>query len=108
MRRRYGELKSNLPKLKFSPFHAIREKLKEGYTKSDFRADLMSGLIVALVAMPLGMALAIASGAPPESGLYTVIIGGGLVALMGGSRFQVTGPTAAFVVILAPIVNQFG
>jgi len=108
MKRRYSELKSNLPHLKFSPFLAIKIKIKEGYTGSDLKDDLMAGLIVALVAIPLGMALAIASGAPPESGLYTVIIGGGLVALLGGSRFQVTGPTAAFVVILAPIVGKFG
>lgn len=68
----------------------------------------MSGTIVGMVAIPLGMALAIASGAPPQHGLYTVIIGGGIVALLGGSRFQVTGPTAAFVVILAPIAHRLG
>jgi SulP family sulfate permease len=88
--------------------HALREKWKEGYRWNDFRADLMSGLVVAMVAIPLGMALAIASGVAPQNGLYTVIIGGIIVALLGGSRFQVSGPTAAFVVILAPIATKYG
>ncbi len=68
----------------------------------------MAGAVVGMVAVPLGMALAIASGVAPQYGLYTVVIAGAIVALMGGSRFQVTGPTAAFVVILAPIVQKFG
>jgi SulP family sulfate permease len=68
----------------------------------------MAGVIVGMVAIPLGMALAIATGVPPQLGLYTIIVGGGLVALLGGSRYQVTGPTAAFVVILVPIVHRFG
>jgi SulP family sulfate permease len=89
-------------------FHALKAKFREGYKAADLRADLLAGIVVALVAVPLGMALAIASGAPPQHGLYTVILGGGLVALLGGSRCQVTGPTAAFVVILAPIVQQHG
>ncbi len=89
-------------------FSAIREKLREGYGFHDFRADVMAGIVVGMVAIPLGMALAIASGVPPQHGLYTVIIAGFAVALCGGSRFQVTGPTAAFVVILAPIANKFG
>lgn len=103
------QLQSTLvPYMELRPFAALKEKLKEGYTVSDFKADLMSGVIVGMVAIPLGMALAIASGVAPQNGLYTVIIGGGLVALLGGSRFQVTGPTAAFVVILVPIVSKFG
>ncbi|MEK6626773.1 MAG: C4-dicarboxylic acid transporter DauA, partial [Bdellovibrionota bacterium] len=99
---------SFLPFVKLTPFVALREKLREGYTFGDFKADAMSGMVVAMVAIPLGMALAIASGVPPQYGLYTVIIGGAVVALLGGSRFQVTGPTAAFVVILAPIAHKFG
>jgi SulP family sulfate permease len=87
---------------------ALRDRLKQGYGPGDFRADLMSGTIVGLVAIPLGMALAIASGVPPQYGLYTVIMAGSVVALLGGSRWQVTGPTAAFVVILAPIAHKFG
>src|SRR5690554_6398497 len=93
--------------IKFRPFLALRADFKAGYTLQDFRADAMAGIVVALVAVPLAMALAIASGVAPQYGLYTVIMGGGLVALLGGSRCQVTGPTAAFVVILAPIVHQF-
>src|SRR4051812_5549491 len=109
MPHRYQETESPLfPAIKLKLFEALRQRLREGYLASDFRSDLMSGAIVGMVAIPLGMALAIASGVAPEHGLYTVIVGGGVVALLGGSRFQVTGPTAAFVVILAPIVHQFG
>ncbi|MDP7320833.1 MAG: C4-dicarboxylic acid transporter DauA [Bacteriovoracaceae bacterium] len=89
-------------------FSAIREKIQEGYTASDFKSDIMSGLVVCMVAIPLAMALAIASGVPPQYGLYTVIFGGATVALLGGSRFQVTGPTAAFVVVLAPVAQSYG
>jgi len=89
-------------------FSALREKIKSGYSSTDLKSDLLSGLVVSLVAIPLAMALAIATGVPPQNGLYTVIIAGTLVGLMGGSRFQVTGPTAAFIVILAPIVQSHG
>ncbi len=82
--------------------------MREGYTGSDFRADLLAGLVVGVVALPLSMALSLAVGAPAERGLYTAIIGGFVVAVTGGSRFQVSGPTAAFIVILAPIVQQHG
>src|SRR5687767_13829714 len=68
----------------------------------------MAGLVVGIVALPLSMALAIASGVAPRYGLYTAIIAGGLIGLLGGSRVQVSGPTAAFVVILAPISAKFG
>ena len=64
--------------------------------------------MVGVVALPLSMALAIASGVPPQHGLYTAIVAGAVIALLGGSRVQVSGPTAAFVVILAPIAAQFG
>lgn len=87
---------------------ALQERLREGYSKADFFADLMAGTVVGLVAIPLGMALAIAINVPPQQGLYTVVVAGVVVALLGGSRFQVTGPTAAFVVILAPIVKMYG
>lgn len=88
--------------------YGLRQKLKEGYTAADFRADLMAGLVVGVVALPLSMALAIASGVAPQHGLYTAIIAGVVCSLLGGTRCQVTGPTAAFVVILAPIVGKFG
>jgi len=109
MPHRYKTRPSSLfPVVKLRLFAALRDKLKEGYGFEDFRSDLMAGLVVCMVAVPLGMALAIASGVAPQYGLYTVVIGGGIVALLGGSRFQVTGPTAAFVVILFPVVQKFG
>lgn len=87
---------------------ALRERFAEGYSVRNLFQDISSGLVVALIAIPLGMALAIASGVLPQNGIYTIIFGGLIVALLGGSRFQVTGPTAAFVVILAPIASQYG
>ncbi len=86
----------------------LRSRLREGYTAADFRADAMAGLVVGIVALPLSMALATAIDAPPQYGLYTAIVAGIIVALLGGTRFQVTGPTAAFVVILLPIVHEHG
>ncbi|MCK6448044.1 MAG: C4-dicarboxylic acid transporter DauA [Planctomycetes bacterium] len=99
---------SLFPKLAFRPFAALKETFAGGYSRSDLRADLLAGAVVGVVALPLSMALAIASGVPPQHGLYTAIVAGGLIALLGGSRVQVSGPTAAFVVILAPISAQFG
>ncbi|WP_437739581.1 C4-dicarboxylic acid transporter DauA [Sorangium sp. So ce1504] len=87
---------------------ALRRCLGEGYGLGDLQADLLAGTVVGVVALPLSMALAIAVGAPPQHGLYTTIVAGALVALLGGCKFQVTGPTAAFVVILAPIVAEHG
>lgn len=86
----------------------LRSALKEGYGLADFRKDVMAGLTVGTVAVPLSMALAIATGVPPQHGLYTAIVAGALIALTGGARFNVSGPTAAFVVILFPIVQQHG
>jgi SulP family sulfate permease len=88
--------------------YGLRTRLKEGYGRADLRADLMAGLVVGVVALPLSMALAIASGVAPQFGLYTGIIAGIVCALLGGTRVQVTGPTAAFVVILLPIVKSHG
>lgn len=79
-----------------------------GYRLADFRADLFAGLTVAVVALPLSMALGIASGASPEKGLITAVIAGFLISLLGGSRIQVGGPTGAFVVIVFKIITQFG
>src|SRR6476659_2333465 len=69
-------------------------------TRPHWLPNIVSGVIVGVVALPLAMAFAIASGARPEQGLYTAIIGGGLVSLLGGSRLQIAGPTGAFVVIM--------
>ncbi|MBK9032984.1 MAG: C4-dicarboxylic acid transporter DauA [Myxococcales bacterium] len=87
---------------------ALRSRLKEGYTLADLRADAMAGLVVGIVALPLSMALAKTTGVAPQHGLYTAIIAGIVCALLGGSRMQITGPTAAFVVILEPIVARHG
>jgi SulP family sulfate permease len=88
--------------------YGLRRKLREGYTRGDFRADLLAALAVGVVALPLSMAIAIACDVPPQHGLYTAIIAGVVCALLGGTRMQVTGPTAAFVVVLVPIVHKFG
>src|SRR3989442_13455817 len=87
---------------------ALRSALREDYSAKTLRADLMAGVVVGVVALPLSMALAIASGVAPQHGLYTAIVAGFVVALLGGSAVQVSGPTAAFVVILAPIAVRFG
>jgi SulP family sulfate permease len=86
----------------------MRAVWREGYTRGDLRADVLAGVVVGIVALPLAMALAIAVGVPPQHGLYTSIVAGVVVAALGGSRLQVTGPTAAFIVILAPIYARFG
>jgi len=87
---------------------ALRDSLREGYGRRQLLKDLTAGLLVGVVAIPLAMALSIAVGLPPEHGLYTAAIAGFLAALLGGSRIQVVGPTAAFVAILAPIVARHG
>ena len=84
-----------------------KEKIKE-YFKRDFKADLIAGIVVGLVALPLSIAFAIASGVSAEQGLYTAIIAGGIMAILAGSNYQVSGPTGAFIVILLGIVNKFG
>ncbi len=86
---------------------ALCESLR-GYHAARFRGDALAGITVGLIAIPLAMALAIASGVAPQYGLYTAIIAGLVIALTGGSRVNVSGPTAAFVVILLPITQQFG
>ena len=82
--------------------------LREGYGLADLRADLMAGLTVAIVALPLSMAIAIASGVTPDRGLYAAIVGGFLVSALGGSRFQIGGPAGAFIVLVAATVAQHG
>ena len=82
--------------------------LREGYRLSDLRADALAGLTVAIVALPLAMALAIASGAAPEKGLHTAIIAGFLISALGGSRTQIGGPTAAFIPVVFVVIEKFG
>lgn len=80
----------------------------KGYTKDQLVKDIISGIIVAIIALPLSIALAIASGVGPEQGLYTAIIAGFFISFFGGSRVQIGGPTAAFVVIIYGIVAEYG
>lgn len=88
---------------------AVREAWNAGLFKREhWMRNLVSGLIVGVVALPLAMAFAIASGVKPEQGIYTAIIGGLLVSLLGGSRLQIAGPTGAFIVILAGVTVRYG
>src|SRR5271167_1009004 len=82
--------------------------LREHYRLLDLRADIIAGLTVAIVAIPLSMAIAIASGVTPDRGLYTSIVGGFVVSALGGSRFQIGGPAGAFIVLVAATVAQHG
>jgi SulP family sulfate permease len=87
---------------------ALRRTFAQGYSLARLRQDALAGVVVGIVALPLSMALAIAVGVPPQHGLYTAVVAGVVVALAGGSKHQVSGPTAAFIVILAPIVSKYG
>ncbi|WJV51978.1 C4-dicarboxylic acid transporter DauA [Pectobacteriaceae bacterium CE90] len=92
-----------------TPFSALIEACwREKYTLQRFTHDVIAGITVGIIAIPLAMALAIASGVPPQYGLYTSAVAGLVIALSGGSRYSVSGPTAAFVVILYPVSQQFG
>lgn len=92
--------------------HLLRPKLatvlREGYDAGDFHHDLLAALTVAVVALPLSMAIAVASGVSPERGLITTIIGGFLVSALGGSRHQIGGPAGAFIVLVAATTARFG
>lgn len=86
----------------------LREALRDGYRRENLRQDVVAGLVVGIVALPLAMAFAIAAGVAPEHGLYTSIVAGAVIAALGGSRVSVSGPTAAFVVLLVPISHDHG
>src|SRR5689334_4891813 len=92
--------------------HLYRPKiatvLTEGYGLAALQRDVMAGITVAIVALPLSMAIAVASGVSPDRGLYTAIVGGFLVSLLGGSRFQIGGPAGAFIVLVSATVTRFG
>src|SRR5689334_11292077 len=79
-----------------------------GYTIADLSRDLIAGLTVGLVALPLAMAFGIASGVTPQAGIYTAVVAGFLISALGGSRMQIGGPTGAFVVIVAGIIAKHG
>lgn len=83
-------------------------QLREGYSLAFFRKDALAGLTVAIVALPLSMAIAIASHAPPAAGLFTAIVGGFLISALGGSRFQIGGPAGAFIVLVSSIIDTHG
>ena len=89
-------------------FSAARETFTQHLTGASLRQNVLAGLTVGVIALPLSMALAITSGVAPQQGLYTAIVAGIVIALAGGSRVNISGPTAAFVVILVPITQQFG
>lgn len=97
-----------MSRLSLPLFAAWRQTLRAGYSWTALRGDLGAGLTIGIIAIPLAMALAIAVGVAPQHGLYTVLIAAPLIALCGGSRFNISGPTAAFVVILLPITQQYG
>lgn len=82
--------------------------LKRGYTKAEIKADIIAGLTVAVVALPIAMAFAVVSGASPGQGLITAVIAGVFVSLLGGSRVQIGGPTGAFVVVIYSIIAEYG
>ncbi len=82
--------------------------LGEGYSLAFFRKDVQAALTVAIVALPLSMAIAVASGVGPERGIYTAIVGGFVVSALSGSRFQIGGPAGAFIVLVAATVARFG
>jgi sulfate permease, SulP family len=89
--------------------HALQEAcFTEKYTRARLIKDILAGITIGVIAVPLAMALAIASGVPPQFGLYTAIVAGFLIAVFGGSRFSISGPTAAFVVILQPAAQTYG
>ena len=94
-----------------SPFHPFRPyllKSLKGYTREQFGADLIAGITVGVVALPLAMAFAIASGVKPEAGIFTAIIAGFIISALGGSRVQIGGPAGAFIVIVYGIIAQYG
>lgn len=108
MPRRYEGPQGAVPAFPLRLGTALSSALRHGYTAKDLRADVLAGIVVGIVALPLSMALAVASGVAPQYGLYTAIVAGCVIAVLGGSMVQVSGPTAAFVVLLAPISARFG
>ena len=96
-------MKNSADKLKPKLFSVMK-----GYSFSQFGKDVVAGVIVAIIALPLSIALALASGVEPEQGIYTAIVAGFLISFFGGSRVQIAGPTAAFATIVAGIVATDG
>ena len=101
-------LKSALHNAPFEPFHPASFDLIGHYSGKNLARDISSGLTVGMVALPLAMAFAIASGVTPEAGIYTSIIAGFLIAILGGCRVQIGGPAGAFIVIIYGIIANYG
>lgn len=101
-----SRLRSLLAAVQFRP--KLVDCLSGGYTRHDLRADLIAGVTVGVVALPLAMAFAIASGVSPQAGIFTAIIAGFLISALGGSRVQIGGPTGAYIVIVYGIVARYG
>jgi len=102
LRQNYINMKNNIFKPKLFSI------LKSGYSKDQFQKDLFAGIIVGIVALPLAIAFAVASGVTPDKGLVTAIIAGFIISVLGGSRVQIGGPTGAFIVIVYGIIQQYG
>src|SRR6266705_2482423 len=90
------------------PFRPKLLDTLKGYTSQDFAADLIAGLTVGIVALPLAMAFAIASGVPPQAGIFTAVIAGFIISSLGGTKVSIGGPTGAFIVILYGINAKYG
>src|SRR6476646_11038213 len=90
------------------PLPNLVDTLRRGYSVGGFANDLCAGVTVGLVALPLAMAFAIASGVPPQNGIYCAVVAGFTISALGGSRVQIGGPTGAFVVVVAGIVSVYG
>src|SRR5215467_16317106 len=90
------------------PFRPKLFDTHKGYSQADLRADLIAGLTVGIVALPLAMAFAIASGVPPQAGIFTAVIAGFIISALGGTKVCIGGPTGAFIVILYGIGIQYG
>src|SRR5947207_8367957 len=90
------------------PFRPKLLEVFKGYSGEDFRADIIAGVTVGIVALPLAMAFAIASGAPPQAGIFTAVIAGFLISALGGTKVCIGGPTGAFIIILYGIYAKYG
>ena len=102
------QLKSTLHHVPLAKFSPVFLQSMRSYNRHQLTRDVSAGLTVGMVALPLAMAFGIASGVPPEAGLYTAIIAGFLISLFGGCRVQIGGPAGAFVVIIYGIIAQYG
>ena len=104
----FASIKGALSHLPMAPFHPVSLDTLKNYNTRMLTRDISAGLTVGMVALPLAMAFGIASGVPPEAGIYTAIIAGFLISVFGGCRVQIGGPAGAFIVIIYGIIAQYG